>query len=218
VKPGMTVLDIGANIGFYTVLLARLVGSKGRVFSFEPDPENFRHLVSCTRNYPQVVTEQCAVGSKSGTITLYHSRFMNVDHRTYQCNDDRIPVQVQCITIDEYIPKDLTIDFIKLDVQGYEYNVLLGAQERVRRSPTIALLVEYWPYGLATAGIRPNDLLNFLEQTGLHPVLERLQKWESIKDETIKHNESYYTDIFLIKKESNDNVSRTGYQHGTEAQ
>src|ERR1700728_4292554 len=54
VKPGMTVVDIGANIGFYSVLFSKLVGEKGSVHAFEPDSTNFKHLVSNTRKLKNV--------------------------------------------------------------------------------------------------------------------------------------------------------------------
>jgi len=82
-KPGMTVLDIGANIGYYTKLFSKSVGSTGKVFAFEPDDTNFRHLKENTKGLGNVTTINKAVGEKSQQVKLYYSEEMNVDHQTY---------------------------------------------------------------------------------------------------------------------------------------
>src|SRR5262249_27856938 len=103
VKPGSCVVDIGANIGFYTALLADCVGPTGRVYAFEPDETNFASLVAATRHRAQVQAERAAVTDVDGSVDLYMSTDLNIDHRTY-CDDDasRIKVAVRGVSLDSF--------------------------------------------------------------------------------------------------------------------
>jgi len=73
IRPGDVVLDIGANIGYYTLIFARLVGERGRVYAFEPDPTNFRLLKKNVRanGYQNVIFVKKAVADSSGSMPLY---------------------------------------------------------------------------------------------------------------------------------------------------
>src|SRR5438094_750470 len=90
VHPGDVAVDVGANIGYHTLIFARAVGERGRVFAYEPDPDNFRLL---RRNvelngYRNVRPFQAAVSDRSGTLTLYLSRDNPADHRAYLPADE----------------------------------------------------------------------------------------------------------------------------------
>ncbi len=77
VKPGMVVLDIGANIGFYTRIFSKLVGKEGRVYAFEPERNNYRNLKKLCRDLNNVTLNNVAVGEKNGKIKLYLSEKLN---------------------------------------------------------------------------------------------------------------------------------------------
>jgi FkbM family methyltransferase len=79
VKPGMIVLDIGSNIGFYSLRLAKLTGSKGEVHCFEPDRDNFKHLQNTVQQMKHVHLNNAAVSDKDGELTIYTSHRLNVD-------------------------------------------------------------------------------------------------------------------------------------------
>ena len=81
IKPGMRVLDLGANIGFYTVLFSKLVGENGKVFAFEPDAKNYKYLEENTKTLYNVTIEKKAVSDKTGKINFYISKDLNVDHQ-----------------------------------------------------------------------------------------------------------------------------------------
>src|SRR5204863_426455 len=83
ISPGMVVFDVGANIGFYTTLFADLVGSTGRVHSFEPDPLSFDILHRRTARFGNVTINQTAVGDHSGIITLFCNRSNRADNRVH---------------------------------------------------------------------------------------------------------------------------------------
>lgn len=167
VQPGMMVVDAGANIGNYSLFLAQLVGPRGQVNAFEPSAENFRRLASAVRGCPQVRAVQAAVGEITGQLTLYVSGDLNVDHRTYAIDDpSRREVQAPCVRLDDHFAPGQQVDFIKMDIQGYEMHALRGMARVLADSPRIALLLEFWPFGLRAAGASAAELIAFLTSRG----------------------------------------------------
>ena len=171
IKPGMRVLDIGANIGYYTALFSQWVGSEGLVTSFEPEPGNF-HFLSETiaaNQFTQTRAVNAAVGRAPGDALLFLSEYNQGDHRVYQSTDaehtakDRT-VSVPMVSIDTLISEQETVDFIKMDVQGAEWMVLAGMRETIRRNPNVMLLTEFWPQGLRGAGGDPANFLRILQE------------------------------------------------------
>ena len=163
VRPGMTCVDVGANIGFYTEYLSRLVGPTGMVFAFEPSTDNFLALAQVLR--PNVRAVRAAVGADNGVITLYESDDMNVDHRTYPAGGPRAQVKVPLVTLDDAVPGS-EIDFLKMDIQGYELHALKGMQRILRECRRLSLILEFWPWGIREAGGTPELLIKELESAG----------------------------------------------------
>jgi FkbM family methyltransferase len=165
VRPGMTVLDVGANLGLYTVLLSRLVGPTGRVIAFEPDPHHVALLTkNCALNgCANVEAHNVALGSGSGRLAL-RRRFFNSGANTLG-NADRkqfpTEVAVDVVSLDEFLPM-LRPDLVKIDVQGWEVDVLSGMQRTLAASPHIAIYLEFFPAGLRHAGRSPVELLDLL--------------------------------------------------------
>jgi FkbM family methyltransferase len=126
VKEGDTVIDIGANIGYFTVLLARLVGPKGKVYAFEPDPRNC-HLLQRTveRNgWTHVIVEQKAVSNKAGEFPLYQTRSWSSNALTP--TEHVSTVKVQVVTLDEFLSNENHIGFVKMDIDGSEPLAITG--------------------------------------------------------------------------------------------
>ncbi len=167
VHSGMTVVDVGAGIGAYTQLLSGLVGREGRVYAFEPSPVNFQRLERSVAGQDNVTAVQAAVGERTGATSLFLSDELNVDHRTYDTGEGRSRIGIPAFRLDDYFPPGTRIDFMKIDVQGYELSVLMGAERIVRENSEIKLLVEFWPHGLAQAGVKPAALLGYLRSRGL---------------------------------------------------
>lgn len=145
IRPGMTVLDIGSNIGFYSELFSDLVGDTGHVYCFEPDRDNFRHLTAAVGNRKNVTLNNAAVSDKNGEITIYTSHRLNVDHRTYEPEQYLDKYKVKCIAVDGYLPADSEVGFIKMDIQGAEYQALKGMKELLGRTKNVVLLSEFAP-------------------------------------------------------------------------
>ena len=182
VKPGMTVLDIGANIGFYTLLLSELVGNKGKVYAFEPEKNNFKNLKKLCSKKKNIVLNNVAVGEISGDIDLYISEKLNVDHRTYDNYENRKHHKIKCVSIDSYLGKAKKIDFIKIDTQGFEYKILLGMKRLLQSSKQTVLFCEILPTGLKNTG------------TSVKQMFDLLKKW-NFKITQLKSTSESYTNI-----------------------
>ncbi len=148
-QPGMTVFDVGSNIGFFALLAAKLVGPQGRVVAFEADPEIAtrlrEHLV---RNAGAPITaEEKAVWSRSEALFFARadadiSPDRGLGHVVNGAVSDAVnssaTIRVEGVSLDEYIAQSFAPDFIKCDVEGAEVEVFRGAQKLLReKKPAI---------------------------------------------------------------------------------
>ena len=206
VKPGMTVLDVGANIGFYTLLFSKLVGKEGHVIAFEPDALNFSHLMANTRKLANVTACQVACGEKSQTLKLYLSDTFNVDHQTFDSGEGRAYVETTSVSIDDYLgnneSKNRKVDFIKVDVQGYDFYVIKGATKTMESASSLVMLGEFWPYALHKAGVRPDEYLSVLEGLGFSVTFPEAVRQESFGSKV--DDRYFYTDFIALKGAAGD--------------
>jgi FkbM family methyltransferase len=175
VQDGMVVVDIGANIGYYTLIAAKLVGNKGIVYAFEPEPGNYKLLCEniAINGYTNVVPIQKAVSNTSGKAKLYVGRaiadvssFAKDNVLTHSKNADCL--EVETITLDDFFEGtvgDDRINLIKIDVEGAEELVVDGA-DRVLRKNKLKILIEFMPDQLRKAGTDPLELLRKLQNYG----------------------------------------------------
>jgi len=167
VTPGDVIVDIGANVGVYSVFFAELVGPQGSVFAFEPDPQNFARLKRTTAALARVFPLEAAVGDETGSIQLFQSKGLNFDHRTYSNPDDEYSVEVAITRLDDVAAlKDARIKLVKIDVQGFEMSVLGGGEDTLARNPDAKVLLEYYPWGLASSGSSPAAFIAMLKDKG----------------------------------------------------
>lgn len=169
IKPGMKIADIGAHIGYFTLLAADAVGPTGRVYAFEPDPKNF-DLLSRTvleNRFGNVVLEHKALSDKNGKRTLFRDRF-NLGNMSFA--EHNIPrgashgsVTVATTTLDGYF-SGLPLDIIKIDVQGAEGMVFEYGTETLNKVRFV--LTEFWPFGLRNVGTNPRALLQIFIRAG----------------------------------------------------
>jgi len=168
-QPGMNVLDIGAHRGFYTLLASRKVGAGGQVLAFEPSPREreklLRHLrLNRCRN---VQVEACALGSCGGEMDLFV-----VDGSETGCNSLRPPntlqpterVRVLVLTLDGCLERTnmQRVDFVKLDVEGGELEVLKGAMGLLERRPRPLFLCEVQEIRTQPWGYAAREIIEFL--------------------------------------------------------
>jgi len=168
VKPGFTILDIGANIGFYTVTFSELTGKHGHVHAFEPDTKNFHHLGKEVEGLRNVTVVPKAVSSESGTLLLYKSPLINVDHRTYEYGSKVDKYVVEKISFDDYAGDRFSVDLIKLDIQGYEMEALKGMRHTLTGNQHVLVFMELWQHGLLKAGASALHVYDFLSDLGFN--------------------------------------------------
>jgi FkbM family methyltransferase len=173
IRPGMIVFDVGAHVGHYTLLAARLVGPTGHVYAFEPEPDNYSLL---TRNvalngYANVTCTPKAVSNCSGSLTLYVNPQGNDRHSIV--NDARSPVRlverdVPTITLDEFVSTMGIpgVDVIKMDIEGAEPLALAGMAELLRSKAGLKLVMELAPQILRAGGTDPVEFLLSLRAMG----------------------------------------------------
>lgn len=195
----MQILDIGANIGYYTIFFSRLVGKEGKVYAFEPEPLNFSNLKRNTKNVRNVILNNLAVGEKSGDILLYCLDFLNVDGRTYDSQENRKALTVKCVSIDDYFQDAQRVDLVKLDIQGYEYFAIKGMVKTLEKSTEVVLATEFWPYGLKKSGIEPKRLIELLENMNFEIEFER----DCPREEMYKKvdDPSFHIDFFAVRRQ-----------------
>jgi FkbM family methyltransferase len=194
---GAVVADIGANIGIYSNFLSRCVGPTGMVHSFEPSPDNFKRLSATTHDLANVRTTQAVVGERSGECTLYISDKLNVDHRAYKADgDSRRAVPTQMIALDDYFKSGQRVDFIKMDIQGYELHALRGAKCVLQENPDVSLLLEFWPAGLKQAGVRWEELVETLQRLNMNLALVRTHGLVPFDERDIRDDISWYVNVF----------------------
>ena len=145
---GQNVIDIGANIGYYTLLCSKLTGERGKVFSFEPEPRNFSILRAnvSLNNLTNVVLENKAISNSEGSSYLYLSAHNKGDHRlAFEPHRERC--MVEHLPLDDYLRGfESEIHFLKCDVQGHELKVLRGMQKMIESNlDHLCCMIEFSP-------------------------------------------------------------------------
>ncbi len=151
-KPGMTVVDAGANIGLYTLIMSVGVGPAGKVYAFEPDESNYkllRHNVGANR-LDNVATFREGLADRAGDAVLYRAYANSGDSRCYSiAGEHRQARPIKLARLDDVVSGEVQV--VKMDTQGSEVKILRG-MPRVLAQRRLALFIEYWPYGMQAAG------------------------------------------------------------------
>ena len=169
-------IDVGAYVGD---ILQRMVdiSPRGRHYAFEPLPHLSQEL---SEKFPQVIVHQAAVGDRSG-----ESEFLFVENdpaysglrrRIYYRPDPKItPIRVRVVTLDEIIPPNESIAFIKLDIEGGEFHAIQGGIETIRRSKPV-IVFESGSHSIGQYGVKPDDVYLFITET-LGYELSTMERW-----------------------------------------
>ena len=151
-KPGMTFLDLGANIGYFSVIAAALVKDYGQVHAFEPMPQNLTRLRRNLAPFPWAMPQPYAVGNVIGEVPIHYSKkeagWASI-HDQHGLGNLPFKSTVSVIRLDDWQGDSLTrLDFIKLDIEGSELDALLGARRMLSHfHPTIVAETKFgWNY------------------------------------------------------------------------
>jgi len=173
-RPGMIVLDVGAHVGYYTLLAARMVGPHGRVYAFEPEPENYALLAKnvALNGFSNVRLVPKAAMATSGTASLFISAQGNDRHsvfpnpRSLRRETSR---EVACVALDDFLQAEgwPPVDLVKLDIEGAEPLALDGMGRLLAQAAGPKLIVEFAPETLQNGGTSPQGFLEKLNTLGL---------------------------------------------------
>lgn len=177
VAPDSIFVDIGANIGYYTVLASSLVGASGRVFSFEPDRQNFQILEQnlALNHCDNVTLHSCALGETDDLQCLYKSDSNSGDHRLsiFAFEKDRETELVPVRRLDSFLNtlapgKRIAM---KMDVQGFEVHVMRGMTRILEERDVYLVMAELCPKLISLSGDEPDDMLELFKDAGFRPFL-----------------------------------------------
>ena len=173
--PSSVVLDIGASFGLYTALSASVVGRRGRLYAFEGNPEVFPSLqrTLIANGYygnPNVVAANVLVSDRCGRGVLYYPAeafHLGTMSDVPLEGGQRRTAEIEMTTIDAFLPQDLAVDLVKIDVEGHEPLVLRGMEQTIARSPNLRLVIEFADYMLAYT-VRPAEFIGYIHALGFH--------------------------------------------------
>jgi FkbM family methyltransferase len=177
-----TFVDVGANIGYYTVLFGKHLRRRGQVFAFEPDHTNFSLLQRNAQinwiDKTNIVLERLAVSDGSGTATIHRNIEKPANTSLLDPTDEERTFNafesygVRRVSLDEYFrDRNAKIDLIKIDVEGHEFAVLKGARATIAANPGLRLVFEWDPSRWERCGISAGEVLDLLEELDLRPAL-----------------------------------------------
>jgi FkbM family methyltransferase len=174
-KPGMTVIEAGANVGYFSLVMARAVGATGRVISFECDPG----LAALARDNVEInglhriaTIEERALGERVGHVTFYTtdrhrgggSLIAGLEQIPHNATDQRSAMEVEMTTIDASMKEAGVLpDLLKLDAEGAEPAILRGGVALLDSDRPLTVVMEFFPRFVREAGDDPAALLGFLE-------------------------------------------------------
>lgn len=172
-KPGSTFIDVGAHIGFYTLLAAKRVGPEGRVFSFEPDPETHARLARNVKANPELASRihlfEFAASDSGGVAQLYRTAIGNMGGNTLAGTEGAPAMPVETTTLDHVFSRE-ALDprraVVKIDVEGHEIKALRGFHGTLSGKNKPILVVEAADQHLRRAGASSEQLIKELESHG----------------------------------------------------
>jgi FkbM family methyltransferase len=170
-KPGMIFVDVGANVGYFTALAASIVGKAGRVISFEPSPYAFNRLRAMVEKsgLSQVSLVPAGLGDAPGELNIYLGIGSDNHSPTMIAHEGTTATVVAVKKLDDALGElgcD-RIDFMKIDVEGFEPRVLAGATQLLREGRIRSILCEFNEHWLAQAGSSPAELRDLICNAGL---------------------------------------------------
>ena len=224
IKNGDVVVDLGANIGYFTLLSARLVEPKGRIFSFEPEPKNYNYLKKNIElnNYNHAQPFQKAVSDKNGTTKLFICDY-DTGHHTINKQDGiqaysrgRIvkerSIDIETVALDNFLKERTNrVDVIKMDVEGAEMLALSGMDRVLKDNKDIKMIVEFFPLLIEKMGSDPKEFIRRLIQDygfSIYIIPEDyaaltsdMKKLNSIQDVmSYRKNEEDHINLFLQRE------------------
>ncbi len=209
IKSGDIVIDVGANIGYYTLIFAKLVGNTGKVIAFEPEPKNFELLKKniAVNKLSNVILEQKIVSDNNKRTKLFLANSGIVGHHINTTKNNQNFIEVDSITLDDYLDKNnLTnkINFLKIDVEGAEMKVLEGAKT-ILQNQNLKIFTEFNRLVIKKLGMDPRQILSLLTNNGFKLFLPNYKLnniSETNVDELLSSKETILENLNILCKKS----------------
>ena len=167
-SPGMTVLDIGANIGYYVLIEAQILENEGTIYAVEPEPQNFENMkknIEINSYDTYIKLYNLAISDKIGKAELEIANESNL-HRLIPVEKlDGKYVIVDTITLDEFL-MDKKVDYIRMDVEGGEILIINGMNNILNSSLPLKLFIEIHPRFIKEYGSDVEEMLEILSRAG----------------------------------------------------
>ena len=170
VTEGMTAVNIGANVGYYTLVLARQVGENGNVYSFEPFSDTVKNLKRTVKEngynnvkiIPKAVTNKTGIDKMTVTPSCAHNIITPMDG-----NLEKIEIDVT--TLDDFFAdKNPKVDFIMMDAEGSEPYIFDGIKKLVENNPDLEIITEYNAFPLGIVGTSGEDFYKKIKNYGFY--------------------------------------------------
>lgn len=158
-------LDIGANIGLYSLFVAKRVQKRGKVIAFEPHPNTFDKLTENIRlnNFNNIIAINKALGNEKNFVYINQCED---SAKTFVSNlkTDQSEMKVEMVNLDYFLKENQIdkIDYVKIDVEGFEFYVLQGMKELLKNSPPLIIQIELYEKFLARSGSSLDTTVKFL--------------------------------------------------------
>lgn len=199
VKAGDTVIDVGANIGYYTILASQCVKESGRVFSFEPVSKIYKRLLFNTLGHKNITTIKSACGKEKclTKISVYNDSVSAGSSISAPDNSVTESLEeIEVLRLDDYMRQKgiKKVDVVKIDVEGYEMNVLRGMEGIIRANLALNIFIEINKELLSAAGTSTEEIFSYLQSLGLKP-------WRISRDRNsfkLTHVKNYWGNENLI--------------------
>ena len=177
-QKGMTVVDIGANIGYYSLIAASMIGEQGRVFAFEANPDIFEILfrnieINSYLNKTTLINK--AVFDKTGSLNFHNYKLHHggssvckiTEESQKEFRDEVEVIEVEAVSLDDYFSdKDIKVDLIKIDAEGSEARIFKGMEKIVKDNPQLTIICEFTPSMVQSLGDDPGTFLEEIESCG----------------------------------------------------
>jgi FkbM family methyltransferase len=178
IQPGMNVVEIGANVGYFSLIFADLIGPNGTITGFEANPDiceianrnlqiNGHYYHKSNRIHEFALTDH--VGEAEFSVFENHlgnSSLLDVEEIAKEVKDKTRRIKVKTTTLDAFFPIGQRIDVLKIDAEGAEPKILAGGQRVLAENKNIRLLIEFSPEFLKTGYTRPSKFLAELTEFG----------------------------------------------------
>ncbi len=143
-KPGDIIFELGANIGYYSLLESKLIKETGKIFAIEPELENFNLLKRNIdlNNIKNVEVFNIAISNENGNSKFYVTKDSNLHSMYKPRSGDYKEVIIETRTVDKFLENKGKINFLRMDIEGYEYQALKGMQETLKNNKDLSLFIE----------------------------------------------------------------------------